>query len=306
MLDSLIPLDISLYIPLPKQYSFSQNIAYMNRSSNECMFRIEHGSVYRAISISNQSMILRLSEPASNVLHLSILASSNIVTQKQEQAVIDYVSDWLDLKADLSPFFEMAQHDRLLHLPMKQFYGLRNVGLPDMFEAIAWGIMGQQINLAFAYTLKRRFVEAFGQALEWDGHIYWIFPSPEQIAQLTVEQLTPLQLTIRKSEYVIGVAKLISEGKLTKDQLIALHDVKLAEKQLIQIRGIGPWTANYVLMRCLRYPDAFPIDDVGLHLAIKHVLHLEQKPRKAEILSYAHAWQGWEAYATFYLWRLLY
>ena len=96
------------------------------------------------------------------------------------------------------------------------------------------------------------------------------------------------------------------EGKLTKEQLLEAGSLKQAEKQLVSIRGIGPWTANYVLMRCLRMPAAFPIDDVGLHNAIKHLLGLEAKPTKKEILQLSAAWANWESYATFYLWRFLY
>ena len=82
--------------------------------------------------------------------------------------------------------------------------------------------------------------------------------------------------------------------------------LKGAEKRLTAMRGIGPWTANYAIMRCLRLPDAFPIDDVGLHNAIKLQLGMERKPTKAELLELSRGWSGWEAYATFYLWKLLY
>jgi DNA-3-methyladenine glycosylase II len=75
---------------------------------------------------------------------------------------------------------------------------------------------------------------------------------------------------------------------------------------LVNIRGIGPWTANYVLMRCLRFPSAFPIDDVGLQNAIKHPLGRDKKPTKDEIMKFAGNWTNWESYATFYLWRFLY
>jgi DNA-3-methyladenine glycosylase II len=84
------------------------------------------------------------------------------------------------------------------------------------------------------------------------------------------------------------------------------RNFKEVEKSLIKIRGIGPWTANYVLMRCLRFPTAFPIDDVGLINAIKTLLNMDRKPTKDEILALSIPWANWESYATFYLWRVLY
>ena len=81
------------------------------------------------------------------------------------------------------------EKDPLLQQAVSKFYGLRNIGIPDLFEALCWGILGQQINLTYAYTLKRRFVETFGSSIEWEDQSYWIFPKPEDIAKLTVEDL---------------------------------------------------------------------------------------------------------------------
>ena len=178
----------------------------------------------------------------------------------------------------------------LLQQAVSEFYGLRNIGIPDLFEALCWGILGQQINLTYAYTLKRRFVETFGSSIEWEGQSYWIFPEPEDIAKLTVEDLSSLKMTVKKCEYLIGVAQLIADGSLSKAQVMGTGDFKQAEKMLVKIRGVGPWTANYVLMRCLRFPNAFPIADVGLHNAIKHLTGAEEKPTKEEILKLAAPW----------------
>lgn len=220
--------------------------------------------------------------------------------------VAGYVREWFDLDRDLSPFYSMVKGDPLLGHAVESFYGLRIIGIPDLFEALCWGILGQQINLSFAYTLKRRFVEKFGRSVMNDGFTYWVFPSPEDIAGLPVEELESLRMTKKKSEYLIGVAQQMVDGKLSKEILLDIGDFKSAEKMLVKIRGIGPWTANYVLMRCLRYPSAFPIDDVGLQNAIKHRLGREKKPTKDEIMKLAVNWTNWESYATFYLWRFLY
>lgn len=98
----------------------------------------------------------------------------------------------------------------------------------------------------------------------------------------------------------------MADGRLVKELLLEMNDFAAMEKELLSIRGIGPWTANYVLMRCLRNAAAFPIADVGLHNALKHVLGLDEKPTLPHIRQLAEGWKGWEAYATFYLWRVLY
>nr|WP_307802552.1 Ada metal-binding domain-containing protein [Bacillus sp. XF8] len=290
---------------VPKEFSFKQNLHYLSRSKNECMFHIENNKIYRVVPIEGVNPLIETSIDAEGNIHIRFLGDRAPLKKWVRATVARYVREWFDLDTDLTPFYAIAKNDVLLSKPIKEYYGLRNMGIPDLFEALCWGILGQQINLTFAYTLKRRFVESFGEYIEWDGRKYWIFPSPEVIANLTVEDLTKLKMTTRKCEYLIDVAKLITTGSLNKEAFIQI-DLKNAEKTLTDIRGIGPWTANYVLMRCLRCPSAFPIDDVGLHNVIKLLTGSENKPSKKEIREYASAWKDWESYATFYLWRVLY
>lgn len=295
-----------LIITVPKEFSFKENINYLSRSTNECMFEIIDGKVIKAIPAGKEILLIEVSENPEGNLLIRFIEKSTSSNESVLNEVVHYVRDWFDLDNDLKPFYEMAEKDPLLHQAVSKFYGLRNIGIPDLFEALCWGILGQQINLTYAYTLKRRFVEAFGSSIEWGGQQYWIFPEPEVIAKLTVEDLSPLKMTVKKCEYLIGVAQLIADGSLSKELVMGTNDFKEAEKLLVKIRGIGPWTANYVLMRCLRFPNAFPIADVGLHNAIKHVTGSEEKPTIEEILKLAAPWTNWKSYATFYLWRFLY
>ncbi|MGN7175890.1 DNA-3-methyladenine glycosylase [Paenibacillus sp. FSL R5-0490] len=286
----------------PSEFSFSENLRYLSRSTNECLYEISGEAIRRAISIRDEKLLLEISGESDQFLTVRI---HKPVTHQMKAEIAEYIHDWFDLGASLTPFYEMAQTDPLLKKPAEQFFGLRVMGIPDLFEAFAWGILGQQINLTYAYTLKRRLVEIYGEALEYGGSKYWLFPAAETIAGLTIEDLADLKMTVKKCEYLTEVACLIANGELSKEDLLK-GDVKAAERKLTRIRGIGPWTAHYVLMRCLRFPNAFPIDDVGLHNAIKVILDSEKKPSREEILTYSARWENWEAYATFYLWRVLY
>jgi DNA-3-methyladenine glycosylase II len=295
-----------LKVCVPVDFSFKENLNYLSRSTNECLFKIKDKKIYKALPIEQQTLIIEVSGVDSSFITIRILGNSVLPKESVLEAVLLYVREWFDLDRELRPFYDLAKSDELLEKAVDSFSGLRILGIPDLFEALCWGILGQQINLTYAYTLKRRLVESFGRSVEYDGETFWMFPTPEDIASLSVEDLEGLRMTIKKCEFLIGVAKLMVEGKISKDMLLATNDVKMAEKLLVSIRGIGPWTANYVLMRCLRYPSAFPIDDVGLHNAIKLLLGTDKKPTKAEILQLSANWRNWEAYATFYLWRFLY
>ena len=165
-------------------------------------------------------------------------------------------------------------------------------------------VLGQQINLQFAYTLKQRFVEQFGESLEFQGQRYYLFPSAEKVSQLRPDQLLALQFSRQKASYTIGIAQAFAEGKISRAKLAGLP-LDEAKEVLMKIKGIGNWTENYALMKTFRYPDAFPLEDAGLHNAIKNQLGLKSKPNLKRVKMIFKKYKGWEAYATLYLWKSL-
>nr|WP_207710053.1 DNA glycosylase [Roseburia sp. 1XD42-34] len=127
-----------------------------------------------------------------------------------------YVRDWFDLDTDLSDSYQMAENERYLQMLVHTIYGLRLIGIPNFFEAMIWASIGQQINLLFASKLKRRLVERFGKSIRWNGGDYWLFPTPDVNANVPVSELTSLQLSKRKSEYLIDSDHSIIDGALSK------------------------------------------------------------------------------------------
>lgn len=286
----------------PKEFSFDECLVYLGRSSNECLHEVHEGVLYKLIEFDGELIVLTIKE-ANGVLRVEF--SESIKDNTVIEGIKNYVIELLDLKRNLEPFYKLAEKDDILRPLVHRYYGLRIVGIPDLFEALVWAIIGQQINLNFAYTLKRRFVEGYGRKYIWNGKGYWLFPKPEVIAELKVSDLKPLQFTTKKSEYIIGVAKEIAEGRISKEKLLSMENHEEMQKALTDIRGIGKWSADYALMKCIRSNRAFPITDVGLQNAIKIQLALKAKPNLNEIQRMAENWREWEAYATFYLWRTL-
>lgn len=294
-----------IVITLPEGFDMDANLGYLTREKNECMYAIENDVITKVIAIGEIRSLVQINVMNNKQMNVHFLNDSRPIEKRKREEIVNYIHEWFDLNNDLTPFFEMAKTDPLLKMPAQKFYGLRLIGIPDLFEALCWGVLGQQINLTFAYSLKRQFVEKYGDSVAWNGKKYWVFPSYEQIAQLTPTDLADIKMTVKKCEYIIGIAKLMANGALSREQLMNMS-FKGAEKNLLKIRGIGPWTANYVLMRCLRFQTAFPIDDVGLINSIKLLRNMDRKPTKDEIVELSSPWKNWESYATFYLWRVLY
>jgi DNA-3-methyladenine glycosylase II len=230
---------------------------------------------------------------------------NDTLTDADEKQVRDYIATWFDLERDLAPFYKLLKKNKQLAFMANKYAGLRMIGIPDMHEALCWCIIGQQINLAFAHTLKRRLTEQYGESLEHDGHTYYAFPEPIILAGLTVEELKLLQFSTRKAEYVIGVSQLMAGGELSKEKLEQLPGFEAQVAELVSIRGIGVWTANYVLMKSLGRMQSITYGDAGLNKALQTIAGFEKNPSAAMVNEYFKPFKGWEAYLVFYFWRSL-
>ena len=288
-------------IATPVEFNFDLCLSFLKRSPREVLHRTEESTVIKAIRVKQDIVVFRISHQ-NRELHIDFLADN--ISLFCQQTVSDYVREWFDLETNLKPFYLMAKKDDLLKNLVRKYYGYRIVGQPDLFESIIWAVLGQQINLQFAYTLKQRFVERFGESADVNGQEYFLFPLPEVVAKLTEDQLLPLQFSKQKAAYTIGIAQIFVEGKLSKERLAGLS-LKEAKEELIKIKGIGNWTANYALMKTFRHPAAFPLEDAGVHNAIKNLLNLKTKPSLDRVKKIYRKYKGWEAYATLYLWKSL-
>lgn len=295
-----------LEIKVPNIFSWDEILVYLNREPNEVMYKINDKTLRRAFKLEEKIYLCDISfNERKNVIEVTLL--NDVYWSKIEQTmVINFIVEWFDLQIDINSFYELAKEDLILNPLMNKFYGLRLVGMPDFYEAITWGILGQQINLQFAYTLKRRFTEKFGEKITYEEVDYWIYPEAKRVAETTIEDLLELKLTLRKAEYLLDISKQIANDNISKSYFLSFEDAKIIEKEMIKIRGIGPWTANYVLMRCFRKNEAFPMADIGLLNGIKVIENLSEKPDTTKMLVLKEDWGKWASYATFYIWRLLY
>lgn len=306
----------------PQDYSFRHSLGYLMRSEAECLHQVEGETVYKALRIGEETLLLSIEEegaecPASSsgeirrekgsggrYLILRFLTGCPSAAVREE--AVSYVREWLDLDSDLGEFYSLGAEDPVLGPVVEEYRGLRLVGVPSLLEALCWTVIGQQINLSFAYTLKKRLVEAYGDRLVHQDRTHMLFPGAKRLSEVRPEELQALKFSRFKAETLLAVARMTAEKELSKEQLLHMGDFRLAEERLMQVRGIGPWTAQYVSMRCLRNPDAFPLSDVGLHHAIRMRLGQTVKPTLPQVEAYGRSWQPWRAYATFYLWRTLY
>ena len=196
--------------------------------------------------------------------------------------VLDRSRSLLDLDADTATIERVLGGDRLLAPLVARQPGLRVPGAFDGFEVAVRAVLGQQVSIAGATTLAGRLIGAFGG-----------FPSPAALADSDLEGVG---LTRARASALRALGRAVAEG-----------DVRLQpgadSAALLELPGIGPWTAAYVGMRSLRDPDAIPLSDLGLRRALER---LGADARPAAVATRAEGWRPYRAYAAMHLWASLF
>jgi AraC family transcriptional regulator of adaptative response / DNA-3-methyladenine glycosylase II len=172
--------------------------------------------------------------------------------------------------------------------------GLRVPGAFDGFELALRAILGQQVSVKAATTLAGRVTQAFGDAITTPhAELDRVSPTPARLAAATVDELTALGLTGARARSILALAEEVASGRL---RLEAGAPPERTMAQLVALPGIGAWTAHYVAMRALRWPDAFPKEDLVLRRRLGDVTAAAAEAR-------SQAWRPWRSYATLHLWR---
>jgi AraC family transcriptional regulator, regulatory protein of adaptative response / DNA-3-methyladenine glycosylase II len=209
-------------------------------------------------------------------------------------AVLGRLRHVFDLSARPDVIAAKLMQDGLLADVVARNPGLRVPGAFDGFELAVRAILGQQVTVKAATTLAGRFVDAFGEAFETPhAGLTRLSPTPERVAAAKIEELTSLGIVQTRARSIVALAEEIASGRL---RLEAGAQPSETIAHLVALPGIGAWTAQYIAMRALRWPDAFPKEDVALRNNLGGVT-----AARAEELS--QAWRPWRSYATLHLWQ---
>jgi DNA-3-methyladenine glycosylase II len=286
-------------------YNFPLTLYYLSRSDLEIVDRVRDG-VFETL-IPYKDRLFYASVQNSGSVHNPILQVhiESTDTDPVNENTLDYIGKHLEtrfhLQDDVEEFYRIMQGDLKIQPLLTQFFGLKPVRAASLFESLSWAIIGQQINIRFAYSLKKTLVEMAGGQFVRGEVPYYSFPDARAIAALEYTDLTQKQFSRRKAEYLIDFARKVVEGSVSLNLEPVTDPVQVTE-YLTRIRGIGRWTAEYALMRGLGYPDALPAADIGLRNAVKEVYGMEKQPDEETVRQIGNRWVGWRSWVAFYLW----
>ena len=231
---------------------------------------------------------------------LEVEVAGDGVVDADIQAAREKVAWTLATATDLAPFYEHVAGDPVLGPATQQLYGLHPTRVDSVFEAMAVAVTAQQISTSVARHIRGLMVEAYGARLAVDGREYRAFPVPEVVATAGVVGLRAMKLSTRKAEYILDAASKAASGSLTLESLAHLPDQE-AMAWLIGLRGVGIWTAQWLLIRALGRADAFPTGDLAMRRLISTVYHGGDPVTDAEAEKFSMRWSPWRSFATIYL-----
>jgi DNA-3-methyladenine glycosylase II len=219
-----------------------------------------------AVSVTQEGL---LDEP-----RLSVFLSGRPIDRSAEPLVLNALDRLLGLTVDLSDFATMAAQDRLLGPLAGRMRGLRPPRFPTVFEALVNGVACQQLSLAVGIHLLNRLTADRGRPVSDDPGGPRAFPDPEDLAPLEPDALKRHGFSMTKARTIIETARAIVTGDLDLEGLQRRDDPAAIER-LTSLRGIGRWTAEYVLLRGLGRLHVFPGDDVGAHNKLRRLFNID-------------------------------
>jgi DNA-3-methyladenine glycosylase II len=221
-----------------------------------------------------------------------VLSGRGLRPEFKEQAK-SLIEKMLGLRVDLAPFYRMASHDAKLQLLVKKFRGVKPPRFPTIFETLANAFACQQLSLTVGLGMLNRMACACGLSLEQDGKTSYAFPRPEDLLELAPDAIRELGFSANKTLAFLDLAGNMSSGRINFDSLENM-DNEAVVASLLELRGVGRWTAEYVLLRGLKPLDVFPGDDVGARNRLAKWL---QRNEPLDYDGVARVTRHWEPFA---------
>ena len=249
---------------------------------------VRDGCYRRSISLNGTHGYFEVSLDQAN--H-TLLARVGFGDPRSLFFITERIRAMFDLNADWASIAQSLKTDPILASRIKVHPGLRVPGCWNGFELAVRAILGQQISVKGASTLAGRLAKTFGQPFAGPEGITCIFPESDVLAR---SKLVGIGLTKARTETIRALARAVRDGRISFENVA---DSAEFLRRFCEIPGIGKWTAEYVSMRALGEPDAFPSSDLGLMraLGLNTARELERR---------AECWRPWRAYAAVHLWNV--
>jgi len=287
--------------PVPP-YDFSLSCSFF--SGGDQAFRTFQQNIFsQVIRIGGGPVVIRIrdvGEEGDAVLAVDALPGEDS-REASEEDLKRHISRLLSLDDDLEVFYQAVSDDPVLSSLTAALHGLKVPSSETVFEALVTSIIEQQIATPVARKIESRLVRRFGEEVRVGKKTYCAYPRPVDLADASPAEFRDCGLSARKGEYISGIARMVKNGALDLESSGSASDPDSFVRELCKIRGIGRWTAEFVLLRGLHRLDTIPADDLGIRRAIGRFYCPGEEVSSARAREIAGRWGEWKGLAAYYL-----
>jgi len=257
-------------------------------------------SLTKAISIDGQTVVFQLTSIGTTEkpgLEYTLF-SAKPFSQAMENAVVERITFFLSLKDDLQPFYRLGREDPDFAPIIEHLYGYHQVKFLTPFENACWAVLTQRNPMKIAQQTKQALVEKYGSSLEVSGSVYWAFPEPMQIAVVDESELLKMIRNDRRTEYLVAVARAFSEAD---EEFLKTASDEEVEAWLRNIKGIGEWSATFIMVRGLGRMERVPLTEARLFEAASKVYGHGEELSRDDLKRLADKYGLWQGYWAHYI-----
>ncbi len=303
-----------MQIQLPDRFSVEWMLNHIRTSSYGVPYRfVDERILHRPLRLAGVPAVAEFDLSRTGVMGVRLMPDRGSAARrgKKDAAMIDELAAqsrflW-GLDDDAGRHHAAMAADPVLAPLLERFGELRIVRAPDLYEALLVAVIGQQVSVQAAQSVRRRLMRSLGTCLAGSapgGEDHYLYPTPRQLLAAGEAALRGQGVSRQKTAYLLGIADRAAAGDLDRGAFTALSDED-AIGRLCEIKGVGRWTAEIVLMRGLGRSDVFAAGDLGLQVAVQELQGLRERPSEKRLRKIAERWRGWRSYAAFYLWMTL-
>ncbi len=302
----------TIRIPLPRHCNVNRMLAFLRTSALRSPYLVSGPRrLGRLVQWHQRPIVLEFDFPAdtrevrvTGVDATGKVRGKSVQTPARGADLRQLASLLWGLNDDLTTCYAALRRDPSLAPLLRANRGLRLMRTPDVYEALVMGVIGQQLSVASAAAIRHRLIMTVGERVVAHGREYRGYPSPTRLLAASGRALREAGMSRPKVRYIQKIAEVAATGGLDRDVFDGLDD-ETAIERLVEIPGVGRWTAELALMRGLGRPDVFPAGDLGLTVATQRLLRMRARPTERQVRTLAARWKDWRSYVALYLWASL-
>jgi DNA-3-methyladenine glycosylase II len=289
---------LSFYLKPNRPFRLDFTVWALRRLPHNAVDRWDGRMYTRILVITNETIRVDIGQPTEHRIRVNVRTEKNFEQSNLKEQVTALVEKMLGIRKDLREFYALAEQDRNLVPLVTRFKGLKPPRFPSVFEAVINAIACQQLSLHVGIELLNRLTKIYGRVWGDDEAIH-AFPLPQDIAQAPPSKLRSLGFSSSKVQAIITIARDIVKGEIDLEKLAAMDDADAAD-YLPGLKGIGRWSAEYVMLRGLGRINIFPGDDIGAQNNLQRLLHLKEKPGYDKIRMLTRRWHPYAGFCYFH------